>query len=103
MEPQSLYTAESAGRSYDLIAENWGWSGVKKIMVIDKSYHLRRGLMSLKKHFPDKLNYCYASYTVYNITKDNWFKSELRSQKVLAEYHKIRQHLAAGKIDEIRP
>lgn len=57
---------------------------IKTAMIVCKAFHARRCLMLYQMAFPDvKMIVCPVH--CYNITKDNWYKSEKSVDRVLGE------------------
>lgn len=57
---------------------------IKSAMIVCKAFHARRCLMLYQMAFPDvKLKVCPVH--CYNITKENWYKSEQGIDRVLGE------------------
>ena len=81
-EDKSGHTRDNAFYSRKVLDENK--IEIKTALIVCKAFHARRCLMLYQMAFPDvKIKVCPVS--CYNITKDNWYKSETGTDRVLGE------------------
>ena len=81
-EDKSGYTRANAFFSRK-VADEKG-IGIKTALIVCKAFHARRCLMLYQMAFPDvSIKVCPVH--CYNITKDNWYKSETGIDRVLGE------------------
>ncbi len=57
---------------------------VKKAIIVCKRFHARRALMFFQSAFPGT-DFAVIPVDSYNITKDNWYKTEYGISRVLGE------------------
>ena len=57
---------------------------VNKAILVCKKFHARRSLMFYQSAFPNT-DFCVTTIDGYNITKENWFKTEQGVNRVLGE------------------
>jgi uncharacterized SAM-binding protein YcdF (DUF218 family) len=100
-EDKSTNSLENVLFSKKIIEKEIGFENIHKIIAVVKSYHSRRALMTIKKHFPKNIELIPAPYEIYDFTKDNWFESEIGREKVLGEWNKIPIYLEKGDIEEL--
>ena len=81
-ENKSGHTRDNAFLSREAVDE----SGVdiKTALIVRKAFHARRCLMLYQMAFPD-VGIKVCPVHCYNITKDNWHKSETGIERVLGE------------------
>jgi len=72
--------------------------GIKRALIVCKAFHARRCLMLYQMAFPEaEIKVC--PVYCYNITKDNWYKSEKGIDRVLGELARCGNQFA-GDIKE---
>ncbi|HEY4518266.1 MAG TPA: YdcF family protein [Candidatus Paceibacterota bacterium] len=103
MEIKSTNTLENVLNARELIAENIGLEDIRVIVGVCKSAHLRRALMTMRRHFPSNVELRVATYipNYKPISKDNWFETDEYRVRVYDEMRRIEQYLAKGDIAEI--
>jgi uncharacterized SAM-binding protein YcdF (DUF218 family) len=101
LEDRSANSLENVVFSRDLIAETLGLDRVRSVLVVAKHYHMRRAVMTLKRHFPDDTKFRPFPYEVLGFTRDNWLDVEAGREKVLSEWEKIPKYLAKGDLAEL--
>ena len=81
-EDKSGHTRDNAFLSRKVVEENG--LQIKTALIVCKAFHARRCLMLYQMAFPDiELKVC--PIHCYNITKDNWYKTEQGIDRVLGE------------------
>lgn len=100
-ENESTNSLENVLFSKIVIDKSLGWENVKKILVVTKHYHMRRAMMTLKKHFPDSVKLFPAPYNILGFDKDSWQDTDTGKEKVTGEWNKIKEYLAKGDIEEL--
>lgn len=81
-EDKSGHTRDNAFLSRKVVDERE--IEIKTALIVCKAFHARRCLMLYQMAFPNaKINVCPVH--CYNITKDNWYKSEQGVSRVLGE------------------
>ncbi len=85
-ENRSKFTKENAFFS-KTVADAYNLE-IKKAIIVCKAFHARRCLMFYQMAFPDvQIKVCPVH--CYNITKDNWYKTEQGIERVLGEIARI--------------
>ncbi len=101
LENKSADSLENVLFSKRAIEEKIGFANIKKIIAVVKHYHSRRALMTLRKHFPKHVILIPVTYEVYGFTRNNWFKTENGTKKVMSEWNKISKYLENKDIEKI--
>lgn len=101
LENESTNTLENVLFSKKIIEEKIGFENIKTILAVMKSYHARRAIMTLKKHFPKNIEFLPIPYDMFDFTRDNWQDSEMGKKKAIGEFDKIKQYLKEGDIEEL--
>lgn len=81
-EDQSGHTRDNAFLSRKAV--NRAGVEIKTALIVCKAFHARRCLMLYQMAFPD-VDIKVCPVHCYNITKDNWYKSEAGIDRVLGE------------------
>ena len=81
-EDKSSHTRDNAFLSRKAVDEKG--VDIKTALIVCKAFHARRCLMLYQMAFPDT-NIKVCPVHCYNITKDNWYKSEAGIDRVLGE------------------
>lgn len=100
LEDESTNSLENVLFSKKVIEEKIGFNNIKKMIVVTKNYHIRRALMTIKKHFPKNIEILPVSYDI-GFNKENWFNDEVDKKKVFSEYNKIKEYLEKGDIEDL--
>jgi uncharacterized SAM-binding protein YcdF (DUF218 family) len=101
LEAKSENSLENVLFSKEIIDKKIGLRNIQKIIAVVKHYHSRRALMTLKKHFPDHIEFIPVTYDIYGFTEVNWFETAVGKDKVLSEWKKIPEYLEKGDIEEL--
>jgi len=81
-ENKSSYTRENAMCARKVADENN--LAIHKAILVCKAFHARRSLMFYQMAFPD-VEFFISTINGYDITKDNWYKSDYGIQRVMGE------------------
>lgn len=101
LESKSTNSLENVLFSKEIIKKEIGFENIKKIISVNKHYHSRRALMTLKKHFPKSVKLIPVTYEIYGFNKNNWFENEEGKKQVISEWNKIKEYLKKGDIEEL--
>ena len=85
-ENKSRYTKENALFSREVVDAND--LKIKKAIIVCKAFHARRCFMLYQMAFP-KTEIKVCPVHCYNITKENWYKSELGIDRVFGELARL--------------
>ncbi|WP_099204415.1 YdcF family protein [Scatolibacter rhodanostii] len=81
-ENKSSFTKENALFAREVVNNNQ--LEMNKAILICKSFHARRSLMSYQMAFPNT-KFFVSPVLSYDITKDNWYKTDYGIQRVMGE------------------
>ena len=81
-EDKSGHTRDNAFLSRKAVDEKG--IEIKTAIIVCKAFHARRCLMLYQMAFPD-VSFTICPVSCYNITKDNWFKTEAGIDRVMGE------------------
>lgn len=101
LEDRSTNTLENVLFSRQVIEEEIGFDRARRILVVVKHYHSRRALMTLRRHFPEGIEFHPVTYDIFGFDRDNWHQSEIGREKVMGEMERIKKYLAKGDIEEL--
>ncbi|MDQ0205711.1 YdcF family protein [Alkalicoccobacillus murimartini] len=87
-EDQAQHTLENAEFSWQVLRKEKICP--KKVILICKAGHSRRALLSYQAVFPKETKFYISSVTDrFDITKDNWYLSDVGIKRVMSEVEKI--------------
>jgi len=101
VEDRSTNTLENVLFSKRVIEEEIGFKNIRRMLVVVKSYHSRRALMTLKRHFPKGVEILPVTYDLLGFNRNDWHESEVGRKKVAGEMERIEKYLAKGDIEEL--
>ncbi|HTN41648.1 MAG TPA: YdcF family protein [Asticcacaulis sp.] len=102
LEKEAHNTSENAAFGATLIAAELGWDKVKTVAVCAKPFHMRRALMTLRKHFPDHVRLvAQPPSDPGDLSADTWWQTEWGRQRVLGELGKISQYALKGDLGDV--
>lgn len=69
------------------------------MLLVCKSFHARRVLMTATNFLPNDIEYYFLStLDERNIAKDGWWKDEIATKRVLEEVGRISQYTLKGDL-----
>lgn len=95
-EIKSTNTKENAIYAKEELEKNY--LPHQKIILISKTYHARRLLMTFIPSFPDSEILIAPVVDDRNITKDNWYNDKEKTDKVMEEVEKIGEYFLKGDL-----
>lgn len=99
LEEKATNTKENLEFSSPIIQNSIGFSNIRKIMFVCKTFHTRRVMMTAKQFFPDHIEYLfYPVKDERNIQKDNWWKDQVAFERVIAEVRRIAEYTLKGDL-----
>ena len=102
LEDQSSNTLENVTYALPKIAARLSLDRINSIIVITKWYHIRRSIMTLKRHLPDGIRYYAHTYEPPKTPLSGWWLDGISRGRVLKEWENIPEYLAKGDIAEIQ-
>jgi len=98
-EDQSSFTRENSIYAKEVIDEKQ--ISVRSALLVCKSFHARRCLMSYQAAFPS-VEFSVIPVPGYDITKDNWYLYEESIVRVLGELRRIGDQFTVTDINQFR-
>lgn len=90
-EDKAKNTFENARFSWEVIQKEE--IPITKAILVCKSYHARRALLTYQVEFPDNITFYISPVTdITGITKDNWYLEEKGINLVMNELTKVGQY-----------
>lgn len=89
-EKESTYTKQNAEFAGKVAAEYQ--FNIRRAMLVCKSFHARRCLLFYQMYFPDTEFYV-IPFDGFDISRDNWYKTEYGKQRVLGELKRIKEQV----------
>jgi uncharacterized SAM-binding protein YcdF (DUF218 family) len=90
-EDKASNTFENARNSWHVLQERR--MNPKKAILVCKSYHARRALLTYQVEFPSEIQFSVCPVVdKTGITKDNWYLKEEDINRVMSEFTKIGQY-----------
>lgn len=89
-EAQSEYTKQNAEFAKQVVGENN--LSVNSAIIVCKSFHARRCLLFYQMFFPD-VDFKVVSFDGFDVSKDNWHKTDYGKQRVFGELKRIKEQV----------
>lgn len=89
-EDRSEYTKQNAEFAKKVVDENN--LSVNSAIIVCKSFHARRCLLFYQMYFPD-VDFKVVSFNGFDISKDNWHKTDYGKQRVFGELKRIKEQV----------
>ncbi len=102
IERDAANTFENAAFGAALIERTIGWQGITTVAVSAKPFHMRRALMSARRHFPEgvRLIAC-PPIGLGDLGPDDWWQSDWGRQRVLEELGRISAYALKGDLGDV--
>jgi len=99
IEEKATNTRENFEFSIPIIQQNIGFSKIRKILFVCKTFHTRRVLMAARNFFPEHIEYYfYPVEDERRIRRDNWWKDSVARERVLAEVRRVGEYTLKGDL-----
>lgn len=89
-EPRSGYTKQNAEFAKQVIDNEQ--IKIESAIIICKSFHARRSLLFYQMYFPN-VDFKVLTFDGFDISKDNWYKTEYGKQRVFGELKRIKEQV----------
>lgn len=98
-EEKSKNTKDNFQNLYPLIQEQIGFENIKNILIVCKTFHTRRALMTAQNFFPESINYLFLPLPdEREIYKENWWIKDESRKRVLEEVERIAKYTLKGDL-----
>ena len=85
-----------------LIDVELGWDTVNTVAVCAKPFHMRRAIMTLRKHFPAHVRLiAQPPNDPGDLSAETWWQTEGGRQRVLGELGKISEYALKGDLGDV--
>lgn len=102
LEKKARNTAENAAFGAALIEAELGWNRVKTVAVSAKPFHMRRALMTLRKHFPEHVRLiARPPEDPGDLSAETWWRTEWGRRRILGELGKISHYALKGDLGDV--
>jgi len=102
IEPEASNTSENAAFGAALIERTLGWDGIATIAVCAKPFHMRRALMTARRHFPAGIRLIARPPSgLGDVAADDWWQSDWGRQRVLEELGRISAYALKGDLGDV--
>lgn len=98
VECESVNTLENVRMSVAVIEESMGWRNLKNVILISSPHHLRRVKHALAHYIPRAVQLTCVPDTRTDVTRDNWWHSNLGQDLVYRELEKVRTYALQGEL-----
>ncbi len=87
-ERESGYTKQNAEFAKRVVEENN--LSIRNALIVCKSFHAKRCLLLYQMYFPN-VDFTVVTFDGFDISKDNWYKTERGRERVMDEIKKIEE------------
>jgi uncharacterized SAM-binding protein YcdF (DUF218 family) len=99
LERRATNTLENFIFSRQVIEDELGWAGIRTVAIAGKPFHMRRALMTARRHWPGHLGYVMQpSADLADLQPESWWTTDHGRQKVLTELRAIATYALQGDI-----
>lgn len=101
LETAASNTAENAAFGTALIAAELGWQTVRTIAVCAKPFHMRRAIMTLRRHVPKGVRLiAQPPDDPGDLSADTWWRTEQGRARIFTELGKISEYALKGDLGD---
>lgn len=102
LEKAARNTAENAAFGAALIEKELGWAKVRSLAVCSKPFHMRRAIMTLRRHVPaDVRLIAQPPEDPGDLSAETWWQTAQGRQRIFAELGKIGEYALKGDLDDV--
>jgi hypothetical protein len=102
LEKAARNTAENATFGAAVIEKELGWAKVSSLAVCAKPFHMRRAIMTLRKHVPPNVRLvAQPPDDPGDLSEDNWWQTAQGRQRIFAELGKISEYALKGDLGDV--
>ncbi|RZJ75609.1 MAG: YdcF family protein [Brevundimonas sp.] len=102
IEREARDTAENAAFGAALIEKELGWDRVGSLAICAKPFHMRRALMTVRKHVPPEVRLiAQPPSDPGDLSADTWWRTERGRQRIFAELGKISEYALKGDLGDV--
>ncbi|MAU61307.1 MAG: gluconate:proton symporter [Parvibaculum sp.] len=102
IEKTARNTAENAEFGAALISSELGWENVRALAVCAKPFHMRRAIMTLRKHVPDDVRLiAQPPNDPGDLSAENWWRTAKGRARIFTELGKIGEYALKGDLGDV--
>ena len=102
LEKSARHTGENAAFGAALIDKELGWANVRSLAVCAKPFHMRRAIMTLRRHVPaDVRLVAQPPNDPGDLSADTWWQTAHGRQRIFAELGKISEYALKGDLGDV--
>lgn len=102
IEKAARNTAQNAAFGAALIAERLGWESVRSLAVCAKPFHMRRAIMTLRRHIPvDVRLTAQPPNDPDDLSAETWWQTESARARIFGELAKIGEYALKGDLGDV--
>ncbi len=102
IETDARNTAENAAFGAALIEKALGWDRVRSLAVCAKPFHMRRAVMTLRRHVPeDRRLIAQPPDDPGDLSADTWWQSAKGRRRIFGELAKIGDYALRGDLGDV--
>jgi uncharacterized SAM-binding protein YcdF (DUF218 family) len=102
LEKAARNTAENAAFGAALIEKELGWAKVHSLAVCAKPFHMRRAIMTLRRHIPaDVRLVAQPPDDPGDLSAETWWQTPQGRQRIFAELGKIGEYALKGDLGDV--
>ena len=102
LEKTARNTAENAAFGAALIEKDLGWTKVRSLAVCAKPFHMRRAIMTLRRHVPaDVRLVAQPPDDPGDLSADSWWQTARGRARIFAELGKISAYALKGDLGDV--
>lgn len=102
LEKSSRNTAQNAEFGAALIEQDLGWDRVRSLAVCCKPFHMRRAIMTLRRHVPPEVRLvAQPPNHPGDLAAETWWQTEQGRQRIFGELAKIADYALKGDLGDV--
>lgn len=102
LEKAATNTLENFQNASDLIEAEFTWDRIGAVAIAGKPLHMRRALMTARKHWPEHIRLVMLpSTSETDLQRTTWFRSEPGRKRVLNELRSVAEYALKGDLGGI--
>ena len=102
LEKAASNTAENAALGAALISSELGWESIRSLAVCAKPFHMRRAIMTLRKHIPeDVMLIAQPPDDPGDISAETWWQTARGRKRIYTELGKISDYALKGDLGDV--
>lgn len=102
LEKAARNTAENAAFGAALVEKELGWANIRSLAVCAKPFHMRRALMTLRRHVPTDVRLiAQPPDDPRDLSAETWWQTAGGRERIFAELGKISEYALKGDLGDV--